>query len=431
MPLLTTLFTPQTLRVHSDTTRAGHVTGYTWSAAKTPLTVAPKGVFAVPAFDPFGDVAVRPASLLARLGAATVPTTSASAFAIARWWSWVRYCWAFAAPTAGLPLRLSASADALGLHLRQRLSEDIGIATSIEVLTRHLRHGMPPATTINVADVDDVIAAGVFNGVPVAGTPGTKMRPDYLVSRQVPGSPVEVFALECKGTKSCPVGLDVLHKAAAQINGVTIGAPPGSAPPGYIGGVSARASAISMELFDPPGDELWSGEPSDRRTRHDRSPRAASLNLDGSIDVQDPAAIRRIVTDVAEAKLLALAGRPDAVAARLRAEQQGSSQPTERATDLVEVDGLGTFEGTELRLPLGGSGDVAVFIGLDRRLADALEADDETLIANRRLDWASRSRGRDTDLPDDLRDSGIVESDDRSASVALENGVLLRVQLLR
>ncbi len=429
---LHTLGARQLLRVESDAARATNINGYVWPAKKLPLTVAPKPVVPVnPPFSPVIDLPVRPGPMLTRLGKVTTPASGAPEFHLARRWAWVRYCWAFADRIgAASPLRLSAAAFGLTQHHRHALSEDLGIAVALEAAERYLLTGQPLGTRVEPVDVDEALLAGAVGGMSVAYAAGTRMRPDYLLVRTASGQPPQLFALECKGTHSGPVGLQTLHKAAAQVQGLEVGPAgvpaggPGWGPPsGLIGGASFDNHRIRLQLYDPPGDRRWDVEPAARGRRSEAAP-VVSVRADGSVQVDDIPRFNLLLRDVSEARLLTLAGREDAAAARLG--QWPGDRPSARAATERQVrrdDDLGDFDGAVLRLPLEARDVVEVFFGVERDIADAIQADDDKAKEAALENWRTR-RGDG----DDAGDGALVSTSpaDDSLTVALDDGILMR-----
>ena len=244
--------------------------------------------------------------MLARLGKVTTPAGPAPEFLMARRWAWLRYCWAFAdrAPERGL--RLSAPAFSLVEHQRQRLSEELGIATALEVAVRYLRDSGPRGAEIEVVDVEEALVAGSAASVAVRRMPGAKMRPDYFLVRTAAGRVGGVWALECKGTHAKAATLQTLYKAAAQVQGVHVARPPGTpgwaSPPALIGATSFSDELIAVELLDPAGDERWRSKPAPRASRA-RPQAVVELADDGTASVTDMPRFRRLLDDLAEARL--------------------------------------------------------------------------------------------------------------------------------
>ena len=406
------------MRVASDPLRAAAVTAFPWPPPpKRPLTVAPKAVTALLPIAPWVDMQVRPAVALGRLGVVTTPPGGSPTFRVARRWAWVHYCWAFGPPAAGQPLRLSGPAAALTLHHRQRLSEDLGIAVGLEAAIRYLRVGQPAGTTVKAVDVDDALdalAGGLTGGQLIQRTPGTRMRPDYLLIRRCPpGFLQEIYALECKGTRDNETPELTLKKAAAQVRGVQVGPAPGGAaaapvaPPGLIAASTINDQRIRVELFDPEGDERWTGDPAPRET--DRRDQAGLVEVlsDGAVRVSEPARFRRLLADVIEARLLTIAGRRRQAAERLGrvADDDRDDGPPDRLSDTE----LGEFEGARLRLPLDAGDVVEVFLGAKREIVEAIAADDEDAVARASETWqATNAARRSADEPDD---DAVVQSD--------------------
>lgn len=370
--------------------------------------------------------------MLVRLGKVTTPAGNAPEFHVARRWAWVRYCWAFADPVQGGALRLSSPAFELAYNRRQALSEDLGIAVALEATERHLLSGQPFGTTIEPVDVDEALRVGRVWGMAVGFVSGTRMRPDYLLVRTAPGQPQEIFALECKGTHSGPIGLNTLHKAAAQVRGLQLG-PPGvpaggagwGAPDGLIGATSFDDQRIRLELFDPPGDERWNGEPAARERRSEEQP-VAEVQPDGSARVHDPARFRRLLIDVSEARLLTLAGRGEAANGRLGRWPAGLGPARTPVRSQTHRDNdLGNFDGTRLRLPIDGPDVVDVFLGVERDVADAVQADDDEAKAAALARWRGRTGGGDDDA------NGILITrlaGEDALTIGLGDGILLHAR---
>lgn len=434
MPLpYRTLVLRQPLSVESRSARAGKVAGYSPSAGTKKRGFGGPRKIVTPVSAPYTPeitLPVRPGVMLTRLGRVTTPPGRASEFRTARRWAWVRYCWAFAPPDPKKALRLSAPAFALSENHRQALSEELGVALSLEVVDRYLRSGRPAGTTVEPVDVDDALKIATVGGMALGRAPMTKMRPDYMLIRRVPGSPPEIFALECKGKHSRRVGIPTLHKAAHQVQGLQL-APPGTlpggpgwaAPDGLIGAVRFDDEEILVELYDPPGDERWNGEPANRSRRSEPSP-IARVNLDGSAVVLDAARFRRLLMDLADARLLTLAGRPQAAAERLSAWPGDERRLTPGGpVDYYRDQDLGDFDGARVRLPLAGSDAIEIFLGVERGIADALQADDEAESERALTLWRNRIAE-----PEPSGDGAFVtlsSSPENGVTIALGDGVLM------
>lgn len=430
MPLPSnTLIARQPLRVTSDPKRAEKANAFTWPTKKRPLptTVHRKAITVLAGYSPRIDLPTRPAAMLARLGQVTTPTGGAPEFLMARRWAWVRYCWAFAPPASNRVLRLSAPAFSLVEHQRQRLSEELGIATALEAAVRHLREAGPPGAGVEIIDVEDALAAGTAAGVPVRQAQGTKMRPDYFLVRTIGGRLDEIWALECKGTHAKAASLQTLYKAATQVRGVHLGqqqtASGWATPPALIGATSFSDARIAVELLDPEGDERWHGRPAPRTSRAEAQA-VVELADDATASVIDVARFRRLLRDLVEAKLLTIAGHHTTAAKRISAwpgdvgEVSVKDSPQEHYDDV-----LGMFDGTRVRLPLAGGEYVEVFMGVERKLVAALKADKDAAIQLAIEHW--RQRITDTPHPD----GALIVSHEREqrVTVATPEGILMDI----
>jgi hypothetical protein len=427
-----TLLTSQPMRVESDPSRANSVNSFVWPGKKKPLTCVPKAVGAVAApYSPHVDLQVRPIVMLARLGKVTTPSVGASEFLMAQCWAWVRYCWAFASPEAHLGLRLSSPASSLVQHQRQRLSEELGIATTLEVATRYLGQVGPTPASVEAVDVEEALLAGSAAGVDVRQVQGTKMHPDYFLIRHVSGQDDQVWSLECKGTHAKAASLETLHKAAAQVQGVHALQSAGSGsqtwvvPPALIGSTSFSDEKIAVELLDPPGDNLWCSEPAPRSTRS--NPEAVvELADDGSALIHDVPRFRRLLGDLVEARMLSLAGLQSSAATRVaqwpgRIRDQAAREHSEEYRDKE----FGIFDGSSARLPLGGGEYVEAFIGVERGIVAAVQADDDEARLRAEADWHKQVSDR-LDGEDGIWAVG--DAREQRVSVALQDGVLVSVR---
>ncbi|HEY6144705.1 MAG TPA: hypothetical protein VIV13_00405, partial [Solirubrobacterales bacterium] len=170
-----------------------------------------------------------PAAALKRLMMVSLPALGSGYMGFVARWSWVPYLWAFASPASGKPLRLSTPAAQLAGRRRGLLSEQLGIAIGLSVMERYLKLGSGNAL-VTAIDADVAIAAAKAGHFALGQRSKRGIRPDYFVIREVPGGPVEVHSLECKG-KSTPLGAPELATAARQLHGVGVGWAGGFHPP--------------------------------------------------------------------------------------------------------------------------------------------------------------------------------------------------------
>jgi hypothetical protein len=428
MPLPHSLFACQPLRVTSEPDRADKTNAFKWPAKKRPLTVSPKAVGVLARYSPHIDLPAQPAAMLARLGNVTTPVGAAPEFLMARRWAWLRYCWAFADPAPERGLRLSAPAFSLVEHQRQRLSEELGIATALEAAVRYLRDSGPRGAEIEVVDVEDALVAGTAASVAVRQVQGVKMRPDYFLVRTAAGQVGGVWALECKGTHAKAASLQTLYKAAAQVQGVHVALPAGSSgwasPPALIGATSFSDELIAVELLDPEGDERWRSKPAPRASRT-RPQAVIELADDGTASVTDIQRFRRLLDDLAEARLLTLAGRPAAAAKRIAAWPGGAGDAVVRDSAQEHRDAdLGVFDGARVRLPLGGREYVEAFIGVQRAIVTALERDEDTARQDARERWRRQIAGS---LDADADALIVAREREQRITVATPDGILMDI----
>jgi hypothetical protein len=434
MPLpVRTLLTSQPMRVASDPNRANSVNTFVWPDKKKALTCLPKAVGTVAApYSPHIDLPVRPMVMLARLGKVTTPSAGAPEFLMAQCWAWVRYCWAFADPEAHMGLRLSPPASSLVQHQRQRLSEELGIATTLEAATRYLRHIGPMPASVEAVDVEEALLVGSAAGIDVRQVQGTKMHPDYFLVRHISGRDDQVWSLECKGTHAKAASLETLFKAAAQVQGVYAlrSAGPGSqarvVPPALIGSTSFSGEKITVELLDPPGDKLWCAEPAPRAARSNPET-VVELADDGSALVYDVPRFRRLLGDLVEARLLTLAGLQNSAATRIaqwpgRIQEKAAREHSEEYRDKE----FGVFDGASARLPLGGGEHVEAFIGVERGILAAVQADDDQARQRAEENWHRRV----SDQLDGEDGTCVVgNAREQRVTAALQEGIIVNVRL--
>lgn len=428
-----TLVSRQTLRVTSIDTRAKEVNDYKWPENKKELTIEPKtvAVLSTP-YSPTIDLAVKPSVVLARLGQVTTPPVTAPMFRIASKWAWVRYCWAFADPSPNEPLRLSArAASAVHHHHRQVVSEELGIALTLEAAIRYLKDTNSTTELVEVVDVDEALAACEVAGLAVGQPTSTKMRPDYLLVQRVSSQPAKIWALECKGTHDQTVKVEVLHKAAAQVCGIVTG-PLGTSvgswgwdtPQGLIAAATLSSERICVEMLDPPSAERWRGEPAERTKRADREP-IVEIAEDGSAAVLDEGRFIRVLEDLLESRLLSVAGRPVAAHTRMArwravSEDAGVSEKPDEFHDNV----LGDFEGSLLRVPLAENA-VRVFLGVERSIIAAVLADDDAARVRAGERWRERIANRH-ESEDDAFILG--NNQEQRVTVAMPDGLLMDIR---
>lgn len=418
------LSTWQPLRVESFPARAKAVNEFRWPQTKRELPIKPKQVVAVEPYSPSIDLPVRPLSMLMRLGVVTMAPLPTAEFHMARRWALLRYFWAFADPVANAGLRLSDPAFSLVQHQRQQLSEDLGVATTLEVAGRYLLHKRPPGMRIYVEDVDVALEAGAKSGVRVRQTPGTKMRPDYFLIRRSPGQTSEIWVLECKGTHAKAASLQTLYKAAAQVGGVQLVSSE-AAPPGLIGSASFSDKGIVVELLDPPGDDQWQGERAPRTSRAE--PQAVvEIANDGFATVTDLPRFLRLLDDLAEARLLTLGGYGHAAAERIVEWPGRVGEETTRdlrgRTDEHRDDEFGIFHGERARLPLGSGEHLEAFIGVAREIVAGAHADEDDAIQRANERWHERISGS----LDPLDGVAIVTNEpERRITIVSQDGYLM------
>ncbi|TMK57416.1 MAG: hypothetical protein E6G51_06560 [Actinobacteria bacterium] len=372
----------------------------------------------LPPFSPSGSMMLTPAAALKRLMTVSLPALGHGYMAFVARWSWVPYLWAFASPASGKPLRLSTPAAQLAGRRKALLSEQLGIAIGLSVMERHLKLGARDAFVVPI-DADVAIAAAKAGRFAFGQRSKRGSRPDYFVIKWVPGEPVEVHSLECKG-KSTPPGAPELASAARQLHGVGVGWAGGfQPPPGVVVASSMNERVILAEAFDPEGDEIWVGPPAEP----DREA-VPSVQKSGEEDlVIDLPRFRRLLIDIHEATLLEIGGGPgDGGAEEVR---------------FFETP-LGAFRGAAYTVPLSPGLEAEAFLGVERGIYEALAGSRLDSAAEARAVWAATFRERSSAgqrdpaaQQDALPEWDLVEVDEeRMTSYTLdENGVMLHLQI--
>jgi hypothetical protein len=345
-------------------------------------------------------LSVVPAEFLLQLGRAITPTALASTdFEESARWVFARYFWAFAA--RGLGLRLSEPAGSLVDHHRTLLSEQLGIALALHLATWCLLRRYPGSTPTWV-DADLVLAGQASipgAAVPVAVSPGRRMRPDYFFGISHPGSArVDVVALEAKGTHHSAHHLRQLRTGASQVASIVFGNQP---PPGLIFSTFLSEDRIVVRAVDPPADEdAAAGEIGGKEAEEEY----VEQDEEGTRRVMAPEVFRRELFQFNASALLAYAGAYSAarrvIPVRIRRQLDiPYPQELERPPEQVESE-LGTFAGIGTRLALRAGRTLDIFSGIAVELVEPLQDPDLTVSADvpttLRSQIASRAPGSTT-----------------------------------
>lgn len=143
------------------------------------------------------------------------PTLAAEALRSAGRWAWVRYRWALEDDRG--QVRTTADAQSIRQHTRSLFSETVGVGAAGYLSCESL----VPSGTLGVVNLDDAIdpllSAGVIRRRAGAG----RKQADYLIARDLAGGPLELLALECKGTvKSETTAIGQLAAGVRQVLGI-------------------------------------------------------------------------------------------------------------------------------------------------------------------------------------------------------------------
>lgn|GEM_PF-6028816 len=143
------------------------------------------------------------------------PTLAAEALRSAGRWAWLRYRWALEDERN----RVKPTADArlIRHHTRSLFSETVGIGAAGYLSCS----GLIPSGTLGVANLDDAIDPLLRSGV-IRRLPGTgRKQPDFLIARDLVRGPIELLAIECKGTvKGDRATIGQLATGARQVLGI-------------------------------------------------------------------------------------------------------------------------------------------------------------------------------------------------------------------
>lgn len=142
------------------------------------------------------------------------PTLAAEALRSAGRWAWVRYRWAL--EDARGQVKPTAEARQIRKHTRSLFSETVGVGAAGYLSCSNLI-GPWLLGVINLDDsIDPLLDAGVIRRVG-----RSKRQPDYLVAGSLAGGPLELLAIECKGTvKGEPMAIGQLAAGVRQVLGV-------------------------------------------------------------------------------------------------------------------------------------------------------------------------------------------------------------------
>jgi hypothetical protein len=316
-------------------------------AGKTPLhrkqnltTVAP--------FTPMTQVQVVPAFLLHRLGVVTTPQVENLAD-LSAMWAYIRYLWAFDAPTSGtvgnLPLRLSEEARRIDFHQKSVLSDQIGVGIAAVLIQTHF--DAPLVADVSVAMNDPAWPIQTIN----------RLSPDYLFFN---ADHSDLFIVECKGTQSSrSEAISQLRRACEQAASLRF--TDGRAdPPALVVATFLSATGTKVLVLDPPGDE----EKTPSRER--------------DWNVSDSPKFYQGTRNLSEARLLTFAGLDDE--ARNKSDVAGVQRPertrrVQREISTVE-NAAGRFRGTIQRIPTQDRMRLDIFQGLEAQVAASFAVDD-------------------------------------------------------
>ncbi|HEX5609802.1 MAG TPA: hypothetical protein VFX45_06900 [Solirubrobacterales bacterium] len=143
------------------------------------------------------------------------PTLAAEVLRSAGRWAWVRYRWALE-DERGI-VRPTADARSIRQHTRSLFSETVGVgAAGYLGCTR-----LVPTGSLAVVNLDDTIDPLLTAGV-IRWRFGTKKKhPDYLIVRGAYRGPMELLAIECKGTVlNQKTAISQLAAGAKQVIGI-------------------------------------------------------------------------------------------------------------------------------------------------------------------------------------------------------------------
>lgn len=143
------------------------------------------------------------------------PTLAAEVLRSAGRWAWVRYRWALE-DEHGV-VRPTADARSIRKHTRSMFSESVGVGAAGYLGCLRLI----PSGTLAVVNLDDAIDPLLRSGVIRRRFGPGKKQPDYLIVRGLDGGPMELLAIECKGTvKNEKTAIGQLAAGVRQVLGV-------------------------------------------------------------------------------------------------------------------------------------------------------------------------------------------------------------------
>jgi hypothetical protein len=143
------------------------------------------------------------------------PTLAAEVLRSAGLWAWVRYRWALE-DEHGI-VRPTADARSIRQHTRSMFSETVGVGAAGYLGCLRL----VPSGSLAVVNLDDTIEPLLRSGVIRRRFGRGKKHPDYLIVRGLYSGPMELFAIECKGTvKNETTAIGQLAGGVRQVLGV-------------------------------------------------------------------------------------------------------------------------------------------------------------------------------------------------------------------
>lgn len=154
------------------------------------VAIVPVPEFAAP-FVPCDSI-----ELLSWMGWMTAgpPTLAAEALRSAGRWAWVRYRWALEDERG--QVRPTADARLIRHHTRSLFSETVGVGAAGYLSCASLI----PSGTLGVVNLDDATDPLLRSGVIRRRIGAGRKQPDYVIARDLVSGPLELLALECKGT---------------------------------------------------------------------------------------------------------------------------------------------------------------------------------------------------------------------------------------
>ncbi|MGA9068859.1 MAG: hypothetical protein WB424_01305 [Terracidiphilus sp.] len=308
----------------------------------------------VQTFAPELAVPVVPAYLLHRLGVVTTPSVENLAD-ISSTWAYLRYLWAFRIPEAGERnplLRLSEEARRIDFHQKALLSDEIGVGMAAVLLGTYFN--APLAVDVSIAMQEPTWQRQIV--------PQNDSSPDYLF---FDSTQTNLYVVECKGTQSARSNsLNQVRRGTEQVQALNF--TNRATPPSLVIATCLSKKGTRVLLIDPPGED------------DSHPPEKPERVSEREWIIRDAAEFVRSTRLLSNAKVLSFSGADEAAAnmlERTHIREQKTFRYAARETQMAENE-FGQFRGVRQRVAMKDRMNIEVFQALDRRVYDAVVAED-------------------------------------------------------